>query len=106
MDLGTISKKVESKKYERMGQLAYDIELVFKNCRQFNVPGDSITLLADAVEAIYWREWPKAVSTKMLPAEKKDLSAMLGRALRDPVSLYFREAGELSRKPDLGMQLI
>jgi hypothetical protein len=29
MDLGTVMKKVEQKKYREMGQLAADIELVF-----------------------------------------------------------------------------
>jgi transcription initiation factor TFIID subunit 2 len=29
MDLGTVMKKVEQKKYRSMGQLASDIELVF-----------------------------------------------------------------------------
>ncbi|ORX37731.1 hypothetical protein BD324DRAFT_623057 [Kockovaella imperatae] len=92
MDFGTISKKIDQKKYHTMGELAYDIELVFKNCRTFNVPGDPITLLADAVEAIYWREWPKAVSLKMSFAEKQTLSSTLAKALKEPISLYFREA--------------
>jgi transcription initiation factor TFIID subunit 2 len=30
MDLGTISKKIDQKKYKTMGDLAYDIELVIK----------------------------------------------------------------------------
>jgi transcription initiation factor TFIID subunit 2 len=30
MDLGTIAKKVDAKRYKTMGDLAYDIELVFK----------------------------------------------------------------------------
>ena len=29
MDLGTIAKKLEGKKYKTMGDLAYDIELIF-----------------------------------------------------------------------------
>lgn len=30
MDLGTISKKIDQKRYKTMGDLAYDIELVVK----------------------------------------------------------------------------
>lgn len=29
MDLGTVSKKIDGKRYKTMGQLAYDIELIF-----------------------------------------------------------------------------
>ena len=29
MDLGTIAKKIDRKRYTTMGQLAYDIELIF-----------------------------------------------------------------------------
>lgn len=30
MDLGTVFKNLEGKKYKTMGQVAYDIELVFQ----------------------------------------------------------------------------
>ena len=30
MDLGTISKNIDTRRYKTMGQLAYDIELVFE----------------------------------------------------------------------------
>ena len=64
------------------------------SCRKFNNPGDSVTLMADAVEAVYWREWPKVVSSRMTPGEKKDMAALLNKLLKDNMSLFFREAGE------------
>ncbi|WVQ77717.1 hypothetical protein IAR50_007407 [Cryptococcus sp. DSM 104548] len=91
MDFGTIGKKIEQKKYKTMGSFAREIELVFANCRQFNPPGE-ITALADAVEAVYWREWPKAVSPKMNGDEKKSIGSLLNQALKNPLSEWFRFA--------------
>ena len=108
MDLGTISKNIDARRYITMGQLAYDIELVFEkcveqvtrrrltshySCRQFNNPGDAVTALADALESVYWQEWPMAVCLQMTAGERKDMMGMLGKATRDARSLYFRTAG-------------
>lgn len=89
-DFGTIQKNIELKKYSTMGQLARAIELVFSNCRQFNPPGP-ITDAAAITEALYWKEWPKAVSQKLLPEERKALTAVINRSFRDPLSQLFRE---------------
>lgn len=61
------------------------------SCRQFNPPGE-ITALADGLEAVYWKEWPKAVSPKMTGDEKKATMSLINRALKEPISLFFREA--------------
>jgi len=92
MDLGTISAKVEGRKYQTMGQLAYDVELVFANCRQFNNPGDALTLFADALEATYWREWARLGSPRMTPEERKAMLSLLNRTLKDARSHLFRIA--------------
>ncbi|WVQ79213.1 hypothetical protein IAT38_001309 [Cryptococcus sp. DSM 104549] len=91
MDFGTIGKKIEQKKYKTMGQFARDVELVFANCRQFNPPGE-ITACADAVEAVYWREWPKTTSPKMTGDEKKAMVTVLNQTLKNPLSEWFRFA--------------
>ncbi|WVF68463.1 hypothetical protein IAT40_003229 [Kwoniella sp. CBS 6097] len=91
MDFGTIGKKLEGKKYKTLGQFAGDIELVFANCRQFNPPGE-ITACADAVEAVYWREWFKVTSPKMTSDEKKAMTALVNQALKNPLSEWFRVA--------------
>ncbi|KAL7425129.1 hypothetical protein Q5752_000817 [Cryptotrichosporon argae] len=90
-DYVTIGKKIDTKKYKSMGQLARDIELIFVNCRQFNPPGD-ITAMADANERTYWQEWPKAVSSRMTPDEKKAMINLLRTAIKEESSFIFREA--------------
>ena len=93
MDLGTIAKKMELKQYPTMGAFAYDVELVVANCWQFNPPGP-ITACADFVEKVFWQEWPKAVNPNMTPEEKKVVSGILSRSLKEAVGLLFREPGE------------
>jgi len=75
-----------------MGQLAYDVELIFANCRQFNNPGDSVTGLADALEGTYWREWARVASVRMTSEEKKAMISLLNRVMKDTRSQYFRFA--------------
>nr|XP_019009377.1 transcription initiation factor TFIID subunit 2 [Kwoniella pini CBS 10737]OCF48158.1 transcription initiation factor TFIID subunit 2 [Kwoniella pini CBS 10737] len=91
MDFGTINKKLDARKYRNLGQFARDIELVFANCRQFNPPGE-ITQCADAVEAVYWREWPKVASSKMTSDERKAMGSLINQAIKNPLSEWFRTA--------------
>ncbi|KAK4688551.1 transcription initiation factor TFIID subunit 2, partial [Tremellales sp. Uapishka_1] len=88
MDFGSIQKKIDRKSYKSMGDLAYDIELVFANCRQFNPPG-YIPDLVSAIESAYWKEWPKAVSSKMTPDERKAMISLLVRAMKEPTAVIF-----------------
>ena len=61
------------------------------SCRKFNGLSD-LSNWADDVEEVYRREWPRILNPKLYPEEKKALAALLTRALRDPISVYFREA--------------
>ncbi|RXK36392.1 hypothetical protein M231_06358 [Tremella mesenterica] len=90
MDLGTITKKMDGRQYTTMGALAYDIELVFNNCWQFNPPGP-ITVCADTLERVYWQEWSRVVNPKMTADERKAMSALLAKSMKEQLSLFFRE---------------
>lgn len=50
--------------------------------------------MAGANEALFWKEWAKAASSRLNAEEKKALLALVNRALKDPVSFIFREPGE------------
>jgi transcription initiation factor TFIID subunit 2 len=67
--------------------------LTNSSCRLFNGPSEAFDL-ANKMEMAYWREWPKAVSPKMTPEERKAMGALLNRAMREPASEWFRVAGE------------
>jgi transcription initiation factor TFIID subunit 2 len=60
------------------------------SCRQFNGPGD-ISDLANKTEAVYRREWPKAIDPRMTPEEKRAMNSLLVRAIKEPTSHIFRE---------------
>jgi hypothetical protein len=63
------------------------------SCRQFNNPGFGVVEAADALQRVFWREWPKAVSSRMTPSERRDMSVLLGKALKDPIGWMFYVAG-------------
>jgi transcription initiation factor TFIID subunit 2 len=48
--------------------------------------------MADETEAVYRREWPKAINPRMTPEEKKAMVNLLVRAFKEPNSEIFREA--------------
>jgi hypothetical protein len=60
------------------------------SCRQFNGPGD-ISDLANKTEAVYRREWPKAIDPRMTLEEKRAMNSLLTRAIKEPTSHIFRE---------------
>lgn len=66
------------------------------SCRQFNPPGD-ITAAADHLEAVYRKELPRLLSPKMTADEKKAMTALVNRSLKEKLSVVFRTAGELSK---------
>lgn len=45
------------------------------------------------MEEVYWRDWPKIVSSKMTGDEKKSMVSMLNQALKNPLSEWFRLPG-------------
>jgi transcription initiation factor TFIID subunit 2 len=61
------------------------------SARQFNPPGD-VTNMAANNEALYWKEWAKAVNARMTPDERKQMATLVNKALKDPLSIYFRVA--------------
>jgi transcription initiation factor TFIID subunit 2 len=47
--------------------------------------------LADALEASYRKEWQKVMSPRLTVDEKKAMTALLARSLKEKSSLFFRE---------------
>lgn len=85
MDFGTMSNKLNQGKYDTMEEFAKDVDLVFKNCRQFNPPATFPATCADIVERVYKREWPKAVEKKLSWGEKRGLQGVMTTLVKEPV---------------------
>lgn len=50
-----------------------------------------MSALADATEAVYRREWSKAIDPKMTPEEKRTMSSLILKAMKEQLSYFFRE---------------
>ncbi|TIB11129.1 hypothetical protein E3P92_02992 [Wallemia ichthyophaga] len=80
MDFSTIKRKLDEKKYENGDQFIGDIEQIFKNCRQFNGPGETSMLTAqtcDPVERALRKEWKILMTPKIPHNEKRSLLSMM-----------------------------
>jgi transcription initiation factor TFIID subunit 2 len=85
MDLGTMSTKLEQGQYETMEIFKKDMELIFSNCRKFNLPEDYPTVCAGIVEKAFKREWPKAMERKLTWQEKRNLQGIVAALVKEPV---------------------
>mmetsp|Transcript_41425 Transcript_41425/g.86947 ORF Transcript_41425/g.86947 Transcript_41425/m.86947 type:complete len:326 (+) Transcript_41425:179-1156(+) len=61
MDLGTIKKKLEKKKYADASQCADDIRLVWKNCMTYNADGSDFYRLAESYSTRFEERYQKLV---------------------------------------------
>ena len=53
--------------------------------------GDAGNDMADSLEAVYRRDWPKVISPKLTVEEKKAMLAIIARAFKEKSSILFRE---------------
>ena len=53
MDLSTIRKKFDQKKYNFGREALADFETMFSNCYLYNKPTDDVTLMCQAVESFF-----------------------------------------------------
>ncbi|KAH9486347.1 Transcription initiation factor TFIID subunit 2 [Psilocybe cubensis] len=90
MDFGTISSKLNDGRYVTMEEFKADVELVFSNCRQFNPPGTSPTIIVAVVEKVFRKEWPKAMERKLSWTEKRGLQGVLNTLSKDPMCWIFQ----------------
>jgi transcription initiation factor TFIID subunit 2 len=85
MDLGTVGTNLDKGKYASMEAFASDIELIFRNCRQFNPPTTAPTQMADTVERVWKKEWAKANEPKLSAQEKRSLQALMNKLMKDEI---------------------
>lgn len=57
MDLGTIERKIDEKRYRHIREIKDDLDLVISNCRKFNPRGCFVVDQADLLEGVINREW-------------------------------------------------
>lgn len=86
MDLGTMTTKLRSGKYKIMDDFKDDVELIIRNCRQFNPPGTFPVIAADNLETAFKREWSKlnAEPRKISSGDRRALVSMLDKLCEQP----------------------
>ena len=77
--------KVNDSSYATMEDFKKDVELVFANCRQFNIKDTYPWICADIVEKVFKKEWPKAMERKLAWQEKRGLQGILSKIMKEPV---------------------
>lgn len=71
-----------------MEELKEDMNLILRNCRQFNPPGTEPTNFAEVVEKVFKKEWVKAMEPKLTYNEKKSLSGILSKVTKDNMCVF------------------
>ncbi|KAK3839214.1 MAG: hypothetical protein JOS17DRAFT_670950, partial [Linnemannia elongata] len=57
MDLGTIERKIDEKRYRNIREIKDDLDLVISNCRKFNPRGCFVVDQADLLEGVINKDW-------------------------------------------------
>ncbi|TRM61550.1 hypothetical protein BD626DRAFT_570752 [Schizophyllum amplum] len=91
MDFSTMGKKLTEGQYQTMEDFRKDVELIFKNCRTFNPPTTYPQQCADNVEALFKKEWAKAMEKKLSYTEKRGLQAVVRELKAHPSYFIFSE---------------
>ncbi|KIY52676.1 hypothetical protein FISHEDRAFT_63651 [Fistulina hepatica ATCC 64428] len=92
MDLGTMTRKLTMGEYTTLEGFKKDMELMLRNCRQFNITGTFPILCADAVERLFRKEWPSVLEKRMPFTEKRGLQGLMTTLAKDVLSTLFLEA--------------
>lgn len=95
MDFGTISKKIDQKKYSYMEEFVKDVEQIFKNCRIFNGPSETSLLTAqtcDPVEKLWKKEWKNITTEKIPHNEKRSLASTMKQWYKNEHAFWFLQA--------------
>jgi transcription initiation factor TFIID subunit 2 len=83
MDFGTISLNLDKGLYTSWKEFSNHVELVLKNCRQFNPPTTYPRQCADIVEKVWKKELAKSNEKKLAGMEKRSLQGLMTRLLKE-----------------------
>lgn len=78
-----MGSKVDRSAYESMEQFASDVDLIVRNCRQFNPAGTGPWQAADILEKAFRKEWARIMRKKLGGNEKKSVLSVLNKLRAD-----------------------
>ena len=71
MDLSTVKKKLEGKKYSTAMDFERDVLLIFQNCYKYNPPEDDVVVMAKKVEEMFKDRMLKPIKRREDPRRKR-----------------------------------
>jgi len=101
MDLGTIKKKISSRKYKTIRQAADDVRLVWSNCMTYNADGSDFYLLAQSLN----KKWEEKYSKFAADHQIDDGAGSEAKVSLDQMKSFARSLYKLP-KDDLGKIIV
>lgn len=95
-----MGSKVDRSAYESMEQFASDVDLIVRNCRQFNPAGTGPWQAADILEKAFRKEWSRITRKKLGGNEKKSVLSVLSK-LRADDWYAFHQSERLRSQSDM-----
>uniref|UniRef100_A0A0D9V3J3 Bromo domain-containing protein n=1 Tax=Leersia perrieri TaxID=77586 RepID=A0A0D9V3J3_9ORYZ len=100
MDLGTVRRRLERRRYADAWAFAADVRLTFANAMSYNSPGDPVYESAAELSEIFESEWPSVLAAPPPPPPDAERKRRLRDALpRLPVGAQVMVA-EIMKKQD------
>lgn len=97
MDLGTIRKNLDAKKYTSPEEFANDVRLTWNNCYLYNKPDSDIVKMAHQLSAIFEKRFPKILDS--CSAEKRAQREQDRKVKAEQQKEEKKQAGRPSKKP-------
>ena len=76
MDLGTVKSKLKDNKYPTFLEFLSDIDLIWTNCRTYNMAGSEIVKMANHCEKVFKKQMEKQFKNYMTKSASKKESAI------------------------------
>ena len=81
MDLSTVKKKLEGKKYSTAVDFERDVLLIFQNCYKYNPPENDVVIMAKKVEEMFKDRMSKPIKKRANPVYITSTAATKKREL-------------------------
>mmetsp|Transcript_15225 Transcript_15225/g.38328 ORF Transcript_15225/g.38328 Transcript_15225/m.38328 type:complete len:212 (-) Transcript_15225:435-1070(-) len=105
MDLGTVKRNINARKYKSIPEAAEDIRLVWTNCMTYNQDGSDFFLLAKNLSKKFEEKYSKLANDLQLDVKSEALSSISGVVTLDEKRSFAKSLYTLS-KEDLGKLIV
>jgi len=105
MDLGSVKRNINARKYKSIPEAAEDIRLVWTNCMTYNQDGSDFFLLAKNLSKKFEEKYSKLVNDLQLDVKSESLSSISGVVTLDEKRSFAKSLYTLS-KEDLGKLIV